>query len=121
MTFRPTGTWEVVHRYLRPGNSDTGPPTNPLPFGVTASNDDRPPVAIAAQWVSQITGIGVEIILPILAGRWLDQRWGTSCWTVVGAVLGPLLGFWHLFRITGVVGGTKTNSGEKNDEEDGRL
>jgi uncharacterized protein YqgC (DUF456 family) len=88
---------------------------------VTASNDDRPPVAIAAQWVSQITGIGLEIILPILAGRWLDQRWGTSCWTVVGAVLGPLLGFWHLFRITGVVGGTKINSGEKNDEEDGRL
>lgn len=95
-----------------------GPPLFPVcfPRGVSASNDDRPPVAVAAQWVSQITGIGLEIVVPMLVGRWLDQRWGTSYWTVIGVVLGPLLGFWHLFRLTGVIGGTKANSDQKDEK-----
>jgi hypothetical protein len=83
---------------------------------VTAPKDDRPPVAIAAQWVSQITGIGLEIVVPIVIGRWLDERWGTSFCTAVGVVVGPLLGFWHLLTLTGVVGGTKGKSVKKKNQ-----
>jgi hypothetical protein len=64
-------------------------------------------MAAAAQWISQITGVGLEVVLPIVVGRWLDQRWGTSFCTVAGVVVGPLLGFWHLLTLTGAVGGTK--------------
>lgn len=71
---------------------------------VTSPNDNRPPLAIAAHWVSQVTGVGITIILPVLIGRYLDQRWGTTAWTLVGAVLGPILGFWRLLTLTGVVG-----------------
>jgi len=111
--------------FLRPngisGDSGLGLPTNSFPLGVTASKDDRPPVAIAAQWVSQITGIGLEIVLPIFVGRWLDERWGTSFLVVVGVVVGPLLGFWHLLVLTGVVGGTKAKSDEKSKPRDRQL
>ena len=39
------------------------------------------------------------IALGYLAGAWLDRRWGTSPWLVVGGVvLGSLAGFIDLFR-----------------------
>lgn len=75
-------------------------------------------MAVAAQWVSQITGIGLEIVIPIVVGRWLDDRWGTSFCTAVGVVVGPLLGFWHLLTLTGVVGRTKGRSEKDNSQQD---
>jgi F0F1-type ATP synthase assembly protein I len=75
-------------------------------------------MAIAAEWISQITAIGAEIILPIVLGWWLDNVWGTSYWKVIGAVAGPILGglgFWRLLRATGAVGGDKTKSGTNNE------
>lgn len=39
------------------------------------------------------------IALGYLGGAWLDRRWGTSPWLVVGGVvLGSLAGFIDLFR-----------------------
>ena len=96
----------------------TSPALGSFPLGVSAPKDDRSPLAVAAQWVSQITGIGLEIVLPIVVGRWLDERWGTSFWTVVGVLVGPLLGFWHLLKLTGVVGGTKGKSDKENEQQD---
>lgn len=75
-------------------------------------------MAVAAQWVSQITGIGLEIVVPIVVGRWLDERWGTSFCTVVGVVIGPLLGFWHLLTVTGVVGRAKEGPEQENSQRD---
>jgi len=75
-------------------------------------------MAIAAHWASQITGMAFEVILPVVIGRWLDQRWGTSVWTMVGAVLGPVLGFWHLLTLTGVVGRPRK---PENDNENRRI
>jgi F0F1-type ATP synthase assembly protein I len=72
-------------------------------------------MAIAASWASQVIGLAFEVILPVILGRWLDQRWGTSVWTIVGAVLGPLLGFWHLLMLTGVVGRSRKQTND-NDE-----
>ena len=94
------------------------PALGPFPLGVSAPKDDRPPIAAAVHWVSQITGIGLEIVLPIIAGRWLDERWGTSYWTVVGVLLGPVFGFWHLLKLTGVVGGAKGKSDEEDRQQD---
>jgi len=74
-------------------------------------------MAIAAFWASQVIGLAFEVILPVILGRWLDQRWGTSAWTIVGAVLGPLLGFWHLLTLTGVVGRSRR---QVNDNDDRR-
>jgi len=82
---------------------------------VNAPNDDRHPIAIATQWVSQITAIALEIVVPVVVGRWLDQRWGTSYWTLIGAIVGPPLGFWHLLTLTGVVGQGREKS--DNDEK----
>lgn len=39
------------------------------------------------------------VALGYFLGAWLDQKWGTSPWGVVGGVLlGSLGGFVHLFR-----------------------
>jgi F0F1-type ATP synthase assembly protein I len=79
--------------------------------------DDRHPIAIAAEWGSQITAIGAEIILPAVAGWWLDRWLGTSYWTVIGALAGPILGgfgFWRLLRSIGVLGGGKAKPSKRD-------
>jgi hypothetical protein len=83
---------------------------------VNTPNDDRPPLATAAHWASQVSGLAFEVILPVLIGRWLDQRWGTSLWTFVGAVLGPVWGFWHLLLLTGVVGRPRKQTKDNEDQ-----
>jgi hypothetical protein len=57
-------------------------------------------MAVAAEWVSRITAIAVEIVVLIWLGRWLDNRFGTAYWAPIGLVLGPVVGFWHLLSIT---------------------
>lgn len=80
-------------------------------------HDDRHSIAIAAHWVSQITAVALEIALPVVLGRWLDERWGTSYWTFIGAVVGPLVGMWHLLTLTGVVGGRGGRMGRGKDRQ----
>ncbi len=53
---------------------------------VTNPTDERSPIATAYQWVSRITVVALEMVLPGLAGYWLDQRIGTG-------VLFMLIGF----------------------------
>lgn len=61
--------------------------------------DRRPPMAVAMQMVSQVTTIGGEMVLPAVAGHFLDKRWGIAPWlTIVGAVFGFLLSMWHLYQ-----------------------
>ena len=38
--------------------------------------------------------------LPGVLGVWLDRRYGTAVWAVLGLVLGFALGLWHLLRMT---------------------
>ena len=64
------------------------------------SPDSRHPVAIAAEWVSRITAIALEILAFIWLGNWLDGKFGTHYWTPIGVVVGPVLGFYHLLVIT---------------------
>ncbi|RMG33261.1 MAG: AtpZ/AtpI family protein [Planctomycetota bacterium] len=57
-------------------------------------------LAVAMQWVSVITTIGMEMALPAVVGAWLDRRWNTSPWCVaVGAAIGFAVGITHLLQV----------------------
>jgi hypothetical protein len=69
-------------------------------FTVDPGPQDRPPMAVALDWVTRITTVALEMVLPGLVGLWLDRRWGTSFIGLVGFAIGMILGFWHLLLIT---------------------
>lgn len=54
----------------------------------------------AANWVSKITTIVLEMILPGLGGLWLDNRLGTGFLALLGLALGVPLGIRHLIAMT---------------------
>lgn len=66
--------------------------------------DDPPrqpvPLAAAMEWVAKITTVALEMFLPAVGGAYLDRRWGTNFWALVGLVLGVTVGMWHLLRMT---------------------
>ena len=64
------------------------------------SGDRRPPLAVAMEWVSQITTVVAEMVLPGLAGQWLDRRWGTKFIGLLGFAVGLTVGIWHLVSMT---------------------
>lgn len=68
---------------------------------VPADPDDRPPLARAMTWVVRLTAISFEMVLPGVIGYGLDQWLGTGPWLAVGGfVVGPIVAFIHLLRIT---------------------
>tara|TARA_Y100000758_G_C15868821_1_gene355914 strand:- start:98 stop:364 length:267 start_codon:yes stop_codon:yes gene_type:complete len=79
--------------------------------------EPRPPVpmAEAMRWVSLITTVGLEMVIPILVGSWIDKSWDTSFAMWIGLVIGPIIGFWHLMVLTGALG---TGKDERADPED---
>ena len=79
--------------------------------------DDRPPIARALDWVSQITTVGFVMALPPIGGHWLDDRWGTTYWALFGVIVGVTVGMWYLLTITGAVGTEKKNPGPKKDNQ----
>jgi hypothetical protein len=71
-----------------------------LPKDGKLDPEDLPPIAAGMAWVSRITTISLEMVLPALGGWWLDQKFGTQFWIIVGMMCGLVLGFWHLMKIT---------------------
>ena len=64
-------------------------------------SEDLSPIAVAYQWVSRITSVSLEMVLPGLAGVWLDQKLGTKIlFTLLGFGVGMTGGIWHLIRMT---------------------
>ena len=57
-------------------------------------------MAAAMEWVAKITTVGLEMVLPAVAGTFLDRRYGTNYWAMIGLVAGLVVGFWHLLRMT---------------------
>ena len=57
-------------------------------------------MAEAMNWVSKITTVALEMVLPGLAGLWLDNRLGTRFLTLLGFAVGVPLGMWHLMAMT---------------------
>jgi hypothetical protein len=56
---------------------------------VTTPPDDRSPAAIAYAWASRIIVIALTMVLPGLAGHWVDTKLGT---VVLFLLLGLALG-----------------------------
>jgi F0F1-type ATP synthase assembly protein I len=68
---------------------------------VTEQHDDRSPYAAAYEWTARITSISLELIIPILAGFWLDQWLHlTPLFLIVGVILGFLTATLSLVRLT---------------------
>jgi len=78
---------------------------------VADSPVERPPMALAMEWISKVTTVALEMVLPGLAGHWLDQRVGVRFFAPAGFVLGLVCGMWHLLVMTGAIGGQHTKGG----------
>jgi hypothetical protein len=57
-------------------------------------------MAEAMNWVSKITTVTLEMILPGLVGLWLDNRLGTGFLALLGLALGVPFGIRHLIAMT---------------------
>lgn len=67
----------------------------------TPRQNQRPPLVVAMEWVTQITTVSLEMSLPAAGGYWLDTKWGTSPWVmIVGAVLGFYVAMKHLMALS---------------------
>ena len=68
---------------------------------VTTPSDDRSPAAKAYQWASRIMIVSLEMVLPGLAGYWVDQQLGTMVlFMLIGFVFGTTGAVIHLVRMT---------------------
>jgi ATP synthase protein I len=64
--------------------------------------DDQSSYANAMAWVSRITSISMEMVVPGLIGYYLLDRWlGTRIvFLILGLTLGFVGGIWQLIRLT---------------------
>ena len=68
---------------------------------MTTPPDDRTPAAIAYQWASRIMVVALEMVLPGLAGHWIDDQLGTVVlFLLIGLGLGSTAAIIHLIRMT---------------------
>jgi hypothetical protein len=57
-------------------------------------------MAQAIEWVSRITTVALEMVLPGILGQWLDTKLGTRFLGLIGFAVGVPFGIWHLLRMT---------------------
>ena len=51
------------------------------------------PMSLAVEWVARITAVALVMVLPGIAGHWLDDRFGLNVLTLVGFAVGFVAGF----------------------------
>jgi hypothetical protein len=74
--------------------------------------DGRSATARAAEWVSRVTTISLEMVLPGLAGYWLDTRLETGVvFLLVGFAVGGYLAF---LQLRAIARQTKNRSANKH-------
>ena len=54
---------------------------------------------LAIDWVSRILAVVAIMVLPGLGGHWLDARFGTNVFTLLGFVLGLVVGTVSLIAV----------------------
>lgn len=82
--------------------------------------DQRPPMAVAMEWVSKITTVAVMMVLPAFAGYWADSRWGTDPWfLIIGASLGFATALLQLTRMVNGAGDRKLRGRELDADREG--
>ena len=74
-------------------------------------------MVVAMEWVTKITTVALEMVVPGVIGTWLDRRWGTKFLALIGFAVGLAGGLWHLLALTGSEneGGTKPPKSEKKE------
>ncbi len=65
-----------------------------------AKSPPQHPMAAAMQWVSRIMAAGLMMVLPGLAGQWLDKRLGTGFIVLAGFAAGLAMSIAYLIAIT---------------------
>lgn len=61
--------------------------------------------SLAVDWVSRVLAICVVMVLPGLGGDWLDRKFGTSFWALIGFACGFASGFTALILLVKRDGG----------------
>ena len=79
------------------------------------------PMSLALDWVSRIFAVSLLMLLPGLAGQWLDRRWGTSFLSLFGFAGGLILGIYVLIALTKMMPRPKKKDVENGDGDVGRL
>jgi hypothetical protein len=54
------------------------------------------------------------MVVPAVAGAYLDRQWGTSYWALAGVVLGFVVGMWHLLQMTKASNRRRKPDGEES-------
>ena len=106
---------------MDPTDRQTDPPGGPDPTGnppkagqpVSAGKPDLPggqmdpadgpsPAARAANWAARIMTVSLEMVIPGLAGYWVDNQLGTRVlFMLIGFVLGCSAATVHLIHLVG--------------------
>lgn len=86
--------------------------------------DDRSPLAVAmglaAEWSSRIMTIAAIMVLPALAGHWLDGRLAISpVFVALGSALGLFAGIYLLKRFSDTLHQGDSSSGDE-EQPDGK-
>ncbi len=64
-----------------------------------AENREQPPAGLLEVALSAGTQLVVSVLVGVLAGRWLDSRFGTAPWLLLsGAFAGISFGLYNLVR-----------------------
>ena len=71
----------------------------------------------AMHWISRLTTVRMEIVLPGLLGHWLDRRGGPGFLALVGFGLGVVCGMQQLLSMTRMADG-KPRTGAAGTEAD---
>ncbi len=75
----------------------------PVPPTSTQPPDGSPqpsPMALALEWVSRILAAVLVMVGLGLGGQWLDRKFGTRYWVLVGFLIGLPVGLGYLIWIT---------------------
>ena len=64
------------------------------------SPGNRSPIAVGFEWAARISVAGLSFVVPMLAGSWLDRRFGSRpAGLLAGLALGSVVGLLQLIRI----------------------
>ncbi len=73
--------------------------------------DQQRQQSLALDWVSRVLAICVVMVLPGLGGDWLDRKFGTSFWALIGFAFGFASGLTALILLVKRDGGDTPKSG----------
>ncbi|HJS08748.1 MAG TPA: AtpZ/AtpI family protein [Pirellulales bacterium] len=71
--------------------------------------DKRPPMAVAMEWVSRITTVALEMVVPGVIGWFIDRWLGTGFIAIIGFGLGLVGGMYHLIVMANSANGRRND------------